>query len=158
MGNILGGGIILTTVFAPEIKKLNKLLHINTEASSWKLFQMLRTAAIFCGGRLLTAPGSLRNSWRIFGTITHSFHVWHLFDGTLYSLGLNGVEFNLLLVSIGIVWMVGILQEKKSIRERILGWNALVRWGFYAIAFVSIVIFGVYGTGQDASSFAYEYY
>ncbi|EOS25712.1 hypothetical protein C806_01839 [Lachnospiraceae bacterium 3-1] len=153
-----GAIIITTTVFAPEIKKFNKFLHINTEASSWQLFQMVRTTAIFCVGRLITAPGSLRNSWKILLGMTHSFRLWELFDGTIYTLGLAEIDMKLLVLSIGILWIVGIQQEKSSIRERISGWNALARWSFYAVAFVSIFMLGIYGTGYDASSFAYERY
>lgn len=150
--------IILSTVFAPEIKKFNQFLHINTEAPSWKLFQMIRTTVIFCGGRLLTAPGSLRVSWNIFLAMVRSFHAWSLFDGTMYTLGLDKIDIQLLVLSIIILWIVGMLQERGSIREKIAGWNALARWGFYAVAFVSIIMLGVYGAGYDASSFAYARY
>lgn len=150
--------IILSTVFAPELKKLNQFLHINTEAASWKLFQMIRTTVIFCGGRLLTAPGSLRASWNIFLSVIHSFHAWSLFDGTLYSTGLQKADFVILILSVIVLWMVSMLQERGGVRKKISAWNAVARWGFYAIAFVSIFMLGIYGAGYDASSFAYANY
>lgn len=54
-----GGIIICSTVFAPELKKLTKALHINTETGSWKIFQMVRTFLLFVVSRIITIPGDL---------------------------------------------------------------------------------------------------
>lgn len=150
--------IISSTIFAPEIKKLNTLLHINTEASSWGVFQMVRTFLLFCIGRLLTIPGDLRKSWVILRTIFKSGNVWELVDGTLYNLGLDRANFNLMVLSIGFLWFISILQTRGSVRESVSKWNSVFRWAFYCIAFLVVMVFGIYGSGYDASAFVYMGY
>lgn len=150
--------IISSTIFAPEIKKLNTFLHINTDAPSWGVFQMVRTFFLFCIGRLITIPGDLQKSWAIIKTIFTSGNVWELMDGTLYNLGLDRANFNLMILSIGFLWFISILQTRGSVRESLSKWNAVFRWGFYCIAFLTVMIFGIYGSGYDASAFVYMGY
>ena len=47
------------------------------------------------------------------------------------------------------------LQETISIRDRILKWPLLVRWGFYVGAIIILMVFGTYGWGFDANDFIY---
>lgn len=150
--------IIISTVFAPEIKKLNQFLHINTKSTSWARFQMVRTFLLFCFGRLLTVPGDLKVSWNILKTMVTSANIWQLADGTLYNLGLDTANFNLMTISVGVLWGVSILQKNGSLRKRISHWNLVFRWGFYVVAFVSVMLFGVYGSEYDASAFVYMNY
>lgn len=82
--------MILSIVFAPEIKKLTRLLRINTEARSWGVVQMIRTFIIFTFARLITIPGHLQTTWDILKQICKQFDIWILFDGTLFNYGLNG--------------------------------------------------------------------
>ena len=85
--------MILSIVFAPEIKKLTRLLRINTEARSWGVVQMIRTFIIFTFARLITIPGHLQTTWDILKQICKQFDIWILFDGTLFNYGLNGKNF-----------------------------------------------------------------
>lgn len=148
--------IVCATVFEPELKKLTALLHINTEAGSWKVFQMARTFLIFMGSSLITRPGDLRLTGRAFRTLVVGFHPEGFFDGSLYARGLDRPNFLLALACIGILWGVGLAQEKGvRLRERIGESNIVFRWAIYYIAFFSILIFGIYGPGFDAASFIY---
>lgn len=47
------------------------------------------------------------------------------------------------------------LKQKESIRKQISNQNIVFRWSIWIILFFSVVIFGEYGTGYDASSFIY---
>ena len=150
-----GGMIILSNVFAPEMKKLTTFLRINTETGSWKLFQMVRTFGLFMVSRVLTAPGELRKSGEIFRRILLEFHPEGFFDGSLYTLGLDRPNFILAVVCILVLWCVAMLQERGSVRERIAGSNIVFRWMIYYIAIFAVLIFGIYGPGYDAASFIY---
>lgn len=153
-----GGIIIFSTVFAQEIKKLNAFLHINTEAESWKIFQMIRTFLLFSLGRLITVPGHLRTTLDVVRNTLRSLDVWSLFDGALYEYGLDRKNFQLALVSIVVVWCVSMLQKQGSVRERIAGYNSVARWMIYYAALFAVIIFGIYGAGYDASAFLYMAY
>lgn len=54
--------------------------------------------------------------------------------------------------------IVDCLREKGPVRERIAGWNAPLRWGFWAVTAVVILLFGIYGNGAEASTFAYQFF
>lgn len=147
--------IICSTVFAPELKKLTAALRINTETGSWCIFQMVRTFLLFVVGRIITIPGDLSVSWRIFQNIALNFHVENLVDGSLYTLGLDRPNFILALVCIFVLWSASMLQERGCVRERLAESNIVFRWSAYYFLFFAIVIFGIYGPGYDASSFIY---
>ena len=147
--------IILSTVFAPEIEKLTGLLRINTKAESWKVIQMVRTYLLFSFGRLLTVPGSLHATWEVIERTFSVHDIWSFFDGSMLQYGLDGMDFLVVVFTVLILWGVSMLQEKGSVRERIAGYNLIVRWGIYYAAFFSILIFGIYGPGYDSTAFLY---
>lgn len=154
-GAYWGGMIIISNIFAPEMKKLTAFLRINTETGSWKLFQMVRIFCLFMVSRMLTAPGDLRKSGEIFRRILLEFHPEGFFDGSLYTIGLDRPNFILAVVCILVLWSVAMLQERSSVRERIAGSNIVFRWMIYYIAIFAVLIFGIYGPGYDVASFIY---
>lgn len=150
-----GAMIIMSAVFAPELEKLTKLPRINTQAESWKIIQMVRTYLLFSFGRLLTVPGHLRATAEIIRRTLSHRDIWSLFDGALLEYGLDGKDFLLLAFVVLLLWGVSMLQEKGSVRDRIAGYNLVVRWGIYYMGIFSILIFGIYGPGYDSSAFLY---
>ena len=71
-------------------------------------------------------------------------------------MGLDVTHFVIAIVGIVIMIVVSVLKERGvSIRESISRMHIVVRWTIYIVAFYSIVIFGIYGPGYDASAFAY---
>lgn len=154
-----GGIIILSTVFAPELKKLTQLLRFNTDSDLWHVFQMVRTFVIFCIGRLLTAPRNLRQSADIFLLIGKRFNPWILFDGTVYRLGLDRLDFWIGVLSVLLLWYIERQQEKGTcIRQKVASAPVLFRWMAYYALFFAVAIFGVYGSGHAVAGFVYANY
>jgi D-alanyl-lipoteichoic acid acyltransferase DltB (MBOAT superfamily) len=153
-----GAMIIISQVCAPEIKKLVKLLHINTTTESYRIFQMVRTFLLFCIGRIITIPGSLRTSAKIFYNIIFNFKAYNLIDQSLYGFGLNAANFTLVIFLLIFLWCVSMLQERGGLRERIAGYNIVIRWLIIYAGIVAIFVFGIYGPGYEASSFMYMGY
>lgn len=147
--------IIFSTLFAGEIEAVNKRLHIRTDAPSWKVFQMARTFLIFCGGRLLTMPGTLAGTWKVLSKIFTDGRPWELVDGTLFALGLSQTELYIAVGCLLLLWAVSLLQEKYELRESIAQWNIAVRCAFYAGAVLFVLVFGMWGLAYDAASFVY---
>lgn len=150
-----GSLIILSTVFAPEIRKMSKILHVDPEKKGWKVFRTIRTFLLFCIGRIITVPGDLHVSGMIFKRILTQPKLWQLVDNTLYEQGLEWKEFALALFAAGILWFVDIQQEKGCVREKIAGWYLPVRCVFYAASIMAVIIFGIYGPDQGGSNFVY---
>lgn len=147
--------IILSTLLSKKFAALNKALHINTETSSWRLFQMVRTFFILCISRMIVAPGDLSVTGSMLGRLFTQFRPWELVDGTVYELGLSKYEFNLTVICIGILWVMGYLQTKMKIREKIADWNVVFRSMFYSAALLGVLTFGLWGPSHDATSFVY---
>lgn len=147
--------IILPNVFAPEIKKLSGLMRINTESGGWQIFRMIRTFFLFVAGRIITVPGDLKVSWEMLRHIFTQFKWASLFDGTLYSVGLDRPNFLLAIVAIAVVWAASIMQRRGPVRERIAESPLVFRWIIYYALFFAILIFGMYGPGFVASDFVY---
>ncbi len=143
--------IAFSTIFAAQIRNLNALLHINTKAPSWSVFQMVRTFLLFTIGRWIT----ISNPIELLKHMVKDMRWGQLFDGTLYNLGLDRPNVILMALSLGLVWFISLKQEKGSVREEIASYNVVFRWAIYYAAILCIVIFGVYGLQYDASSFIY---
>ncbi len=151
--------IIVSTVFAPELKKVNERLRINTNSIWWKRIQMVRTFLIFCGGRLLTAPGDLKVSIRMLQSIFTRFNIWIWFDESLYGLGLKRQDFWVGIAGLAFLWYISRKQEQGvRIRESIEALPLPVRWACYYGLFFGVLILGRYGSGFEASAFVYMQY
>jgi alginate O-acetyltransferase complex protein AlgI len=151
--------IIISAVFAPEFKKLNKWLKINTESGLWKGFQMLRTCLIFCGGRLLTAPGDIRVSMEIIRSIFTKGNMWIWFDQSLYNLGLSRQELWVGIWSLLLLVFISHKQEQGvKIREKVASLPLPIRWILYYGLFFLVLILGRYGSGFEESAFVYMQY
>ena len=86
-----------------------------------------------------------------------SFNPWIFFDGSLYKLGLDRQNFTLMLLLIVLLLAVDFIQERGvHIRETIARQNIVVRWIIYYAVIFTIIIFGIYGPGYDATSFIYQ--
>jgi D-alanyl-lipoteichoic acid acyltransferase DltB (MBOAT superfamily) len=153
-------GILITISVAgqPEFARLTKALHIRTDTSFWRVFQMVRTFCCFMGGRLLTSPGSLGNTLMVIKNILRNFQPWCLFDGSLATYGLDGKQWMVIVFSMLLVWGVSRVQERRSVRSWIAQQNIAFRWACIYVAVFAVIIFGIYGPGYDASAFIYMQY
>lgn len=153
-GIYYGTLISVSTIFAPEIKKLIGFLKINTEAVTWKWFQMVRTFIIFTIGRLITVPASLSESAHIFAKLT-DIRGYFLEKSALLHFGFDKTDWSIVFFGMALMFVVDWIEEKKPIREALGEQNMLFRWGvFYGLMF-GIVFFGMYGPGIEIVEFVY---
>lgn len=158
--NGLYNAIIISSsvALAPVYEWLGKKLKVNTEAFSFRLFQMLRTFTLLCISRIIVkAPSlydALRMIKRMFTTIDLDFLLGT--NGKIYEYGVSEKEMRLLLVAILVLLVVGILRESGvKIRETLAKQNLVFRWVIVLVLLVFVLVFGVYGPDYDASDFIY---
>lgn len=143
--------------FKPELEKLTKLFHINTECFSWKLFRLTRTFLLVSAARLMIRTETLKDAFYMLGSVFTKINPWIWVDGSILNLGLSSANVALLIVSLLILLFVSLLREQSvDIRECILNQNIIFRWILYYLLIFSILIFGIYGPGYDAASFIYQ--
>lgn len=148
--------IILSTIFAQELKNINKKLGIDAKSDWWKRFQMVRTFVFFSIARVITGPGKGTAVKYIVKSILTKFnmHIW--FDRTLFTLGVDRQDFWIGIVAIMLLWFISLKQEKGvKIREKVATFPLPVRWIIYYGVILAVLIFGIYGPGYNASDFVY---
>lgn len=81
---------------------------------------------------------------------------WTLFDGTMYTLGLDAKDFWVAVIAIAILLIVDVMQYVgldiyKIYRRQ----NVIIRTGAVYVFIFVILIWGIYGAGYDAAQFIY---
>lgn len=147
-----------SVALAPVYKKLAEKLHVNTESFAFRLFQMLRTFVLLCFSRIIVKAPSLADAMKMIKSL---FTGWDLrfltgADGMIFQYGVTDRDLILLAVSILLLLVIGILQERGvKIRKSLSRKPLVVRWSAVLALLTAVLIFGVYGPAYDARSFIY---
>ncbi|SFU85098.1 MBOAT family O-acyltransferase [Butyrivibrio sp. M55] len=84
---------------------------------------------------------------------------WILTDGTLVSFGMDILDWGVIIVSVSLAFLI---EYKKnhgfSIYRYVMSKNIIVRWLFYYLVIVLLMIMGKYGAIYDATNFIYYKY
>lgn len=147
--------IILSTILADKIKKFTLFLRIDTEKTSWKYIQIIRTFILFMIGRIISMSSNLSESWGIIVSFISKMNPWELCDGTIYNLGLSGMEIRIAVACIVFLFIIESYGTKHQIRQAIAKWNVVARSFLISLAIIFILVFGVWGPAFNTSSFAY---
>lgn len=99
---------------------------------------------------------SLKSGIEMVISMFSTFNLWIFTDNSLFRLGLNQKEFEVLFIAIIVLLVVSFLQEKGiQIRDWFNKQFFIFRWIIYLCAIWSIWIFGTYGYGFDKQDFIY---
>ncbi len=151
--------IMLSTIFAPELKKLTAFLHIDPKSAGYRRFRMIRTFCLFVISRIISYPGSLEDTGSILYKIICRFDAAQLFDGTLFTHGLPIYDFILgIIMILFLMWIESRNESGISFLEIIAGYPIVIRWAIYLLALFAVLTFGMYGPGYNASAFVYMNY
>lgn len=148
--------MILSQALKPVTDRFIEKFQIHTERKLYQAWQALRTFFLFVIGRMFTVAGGLKECGILWKQLFSGLRIWVLFDGSLYTHGVDRNYFCVVLIGMILMLAVDIWHEKGiAIRKTIAGIPLPIRWTIYLAAMASIVIFGAYGSGYDASSFIY---
>ena len=140
----------------PLFARLLRVLKIHTDRKAYRTFQALRTYLLFAIGRTFTVAGGLAGCGLLWRQMFAESRLWTLFDGSLYTYGLDQKDFYVAAAGVILMLFVDFLHERGvAIRDRIGSQKLLIRWAFYYGALFSLLILGIYGPGFDAASFVY---
>jgi len=99
---------------------------------------------------------SLKVGLSMIKSIITVWNPWVFTNDSIFGLGLSWKELLVLNICLVILFFVSKKQEQGiEFRERILGYNLIVRWIIYISAILFIMIFGTYGFGFDPQAFIY---
>ena len=150
--------ILMSVCFGDDLHNLAIRMKVNTDSYAWKIFQMTRTTLIFAGGRLLTRPDGLWKTKIIVKSILTDFNPWVLVDGTLFQYSFTMKDMNLIIIFLGLFAVISHYQLQGSVREWVAKQGIVFRWILTILALLAVIVFGIYGPGYNAASFAYMAY
>lgn len=155
-GFLNGAYQVIGSWLKPLRKKVMNVLHIDENASSHKVLQMLITFAL------------VDLSWIFFrASFSQSFSIlkimagmgtqsWFTWGNNLTAMGLTEQTRNLLVIALAIMMFADICKYRGiSIIQWLCRQGIWLRWLVYYVAIFGILIFGVYGPGFEASQFIY---
>lgn len=180
-GLIIISGLLLE----PYFKKWIAALHINVQGMGWKLFTVFRTMLIVVCGRVFPKAASFSVAISMIGSMFKIKSNMSIIK-TVHAMGLTKWDYLILAVSCLIWLVVSIIQEREEMKAKagetpgasiVAGKSGstvaiketaaefrnvldkepvITRWLAYLLLMAIILIFGVYGSGFDASTFIYR--
>ncbi|MBP3729294.1 MAG: MBOAT family protein, partial [Lachnospiraceae bacterium] len=140
---IAGGSLI-----QPLGRKLREALSIREDAGPLRLLQILRTGILVVIGELFFRAEGLRAGFSMLGRMLTHFSFRGLDGAMLGQLGLDMADVGIVLVTMLLILVMGLLQERGlPIRASLQKKPAALRWALLYGLILYIVLFGAYGTG-----------
>ncbi len=149
--------IVLTV--SEELEPMYRRFHLCvkfTDKWGYKLFQIVRTFLLICVLNLFDCYEAVATTLRMLGSVIigGNWNIWN--NGGLMELGLGMSDFCVLLI--GVLLMIGVsfVQQKGSVREKLAGRSYPVQVAVWFGLFLTVILWGKYGIGYDASQFIYN--
>ena len=147
--------LIGSNIFAPICERVTKTLHLDTENFGWRFWQMSRTYILCCIGRVFFRAAEVESAFVILKKMFLQITPGALFrSGVVY--GIEKPDIVVAVVAVFVLWVVDMLQERMKIRDALAKQNIVFRWIIIYIGIFSVIIFGIYGPGYNASGFIYQ--
>ncbi len=149
--------ILLSTAFSQNVQEFVVKLGLNTEATYYKILQMVKVFLLCTIGRVFFRASTIGAAFTIFWNIM----TFSIGSSSLGLVDFTGVNLDLedyivLPIAIILLLIVSILQEKYgSVRELMCKWNIGLRWLIWILLVLITLIFGIYGPGTSPI-FIYE--
>ena len=152
-----GAIIMLSILIQPVFDSIINKLHIRRECWWYSLFAMFRTFLIVLVGYVFDVAPSFLQGVK---TIVKFFTNQNLVTGfnQISKLKLDTADYSVIIIGTLILLFVSILQERHpdiSLRAQLDKKPFAFRFLLLYAGIIAVVVFGVYGSGYDASSFVY---
>ena len=148
-------------IIEKELKPLGDRLvdkfSINVKAFSHRFWKTLITDFLFVVTVIIFRAENIKEAFIYLGRMFTSFNPWVLFDGSIYNVGLDRTEMNILIVACVVLFFVSYVKYTKGmlIDAALESQGILFRWCTIIALFVFVVIYGVYGPGFNSAAFIY---
>ncbi len=155
-GGLNGVFQIIGDVIKPIRDIANKVFKLDRQALSHKVFKVMFTFILINFTWIFFRANRFLDALKILKSMLKVQNWWILFDDSLFNLGLDWKNFMVLIFAIIILLVADYLKYRGiKVRTIILKQELWFRWSLYIFVIVSILIFGIWGSGYDASTFIY---
>lgn len=148
---------IVSELSMPIRDVLIRKLKVNTRCISYSLGKTVITFLVVCFGWIFFRMDSVLNSMRFIKRMFTRPNLWVLHDQSLYTIGLDRGEMNILIMSLSVLLLVDVIRYKKkvTIEKYLEEQNLWFRWSVVIILFMATIIYGIYGPAYDPVQFIY---
>ena len=138
-------------------QKIYHKYNFKTESFSFKLGQTVSTFVLIDFAWIFFRADSIGIAIRYCIRLLTKWDPWSVFNGHIYTLGLDRFEFNILIIAAVLLLLADLLQYfKKQTVSDFLDEQCLVfRWVVIIGLVLACIVFGVYGINFDSSQFIY---
>ena len=148
--------IVVSEELTPLYEKFHNRFHLN-ERKWYDGFQMVRMFLLMNLIRIVDLFPNVGEYFCRMGSLVTTFNFHILWDGTMMTLGLTGLDYGILLFGIAVMFAFSVVQAKKgSIRQLLWDINPIVRYVLLFVLLLIVLLLGSYGLGYDAGSFIYN--
>lgn len=148
--------IVAGELLNPVYGNIMKKCHIRSDSRLVNVWRIVRTFLLVNIGFVFFRADSVVAACHMLAGALHIGNTGMLFDGSLFSLGLDFIEFIIAVVSLLVLLTVSVLQQKEGVRERIARKNIVVRWIIWYALLFYVILLGYYGPGYSAAEFIYQ--
>lgn len=156
-GGLHGLFQIISDILKPLKQKLISLGRIKTDNFSYRFGQIAVTFFLTTITWIFFRAGSLTEALYFIRRLFTKWNPWVLFDESLYTLGLDRVEANILIVSVVILLLVDLLKYCKNMEFSafLMKQNLWFQWLVALTLIVAVLVYGEYGVNFDSAQFIY---
>lgn len=156
-GGIHGAYQVIGDYLASFREKCIRKLRVNTACFSWKFLQTAVTFVLVVFAWIFFRADSIGDALQYIRRIWVRPTPWVLFNGEIFTLGLDRPEMNILFVAICMLGLVDLVRYRKKMTLDVflMQQNLWFRGGVMIGLVVLIFVCGKYGVGFDPQQFIY---
>ncbi len=156
-GGIHGAYQVIGDYLASFREKCIRKLRVNTACFSWKFLQTTVTFILVVFAWIFFRADSIGDAFHYIRRIWMRPTPWVLFNGEIFTLGLDRPEMNILFVAICMLGLVDLVRYRKKMTLDVflMQQNLWFRGGIMIGLVVLIFVCGKYGVGFDPQQFIY---
>lgn len=156
-GMIHGIYQIIGNITAPFREWLYCHLQVKRDCFSFRLGQRICTFVLVSFAWIFFRANSISSAFDYILRMGSKFDIWNLFNNSIYNLGLDILQMNILMISFSVFLIADYFRYKTNTNIDILlaKQNLVFYWLAVILLFVNTFIFGMYGPEINASDFIY---
>lgn len=132
-------------------------MQVKRDCFSFRLGQHICTFAFVSFAWIFFRADSISAAFEYILRMVSKLDIWNLFNNSIYNLGLDVLQMNILFVSFGIFILFDWYKFKTNtnIDDFLSNQNLAFSWIVIILLFINTLVFGMYGPGINASDFIY---
>lgn len=137
-------------------EKVYTRLRFKRDTLATTIWQVIGTFTLVTVAWIFFRAESVDQAIALIKNMLGMYNPWMLTDGSLYTLGLDAKEWNVLIAGIAFLMTVDVLRYRKiDLVDVFMKQNLWFRWAVFYLGIFAVIIFGVYGPEYNAAQFIY---